>query len=375
MATPGHPFYVPGLLIPRFLFRGFNRYSGGGFPGQNTTEGILPLGFIQGYDQKMEVSMRMDPSDVKARARMHCVQRTSHPTPFSSWSHDLRTALGFSYTRQSYGNSRDYQPLEEDEDCYIAVLDTWALGDEKRVRNRIFHLSQFDIPGLHIPCEWLIWGPVSGPAYRCVSLSTIREAVNCQKWPGHVPSKDPRRYLLDKEIWDSMLVAGCFQRKDDASADVMLAVAAAEMSRRFWGQLGYISPDGDLESSLDREPRWPQGKLGKLLAVFALCEPILSGRPLVNGNTALEGFPRVKLMYDLLSDAEARWRHNNIGTIWSPVDWKHILGENLKWQESPCQLCVEKETLEVSQPTKMSQPPSYPISTPDRRGRGVGKGN
>lgn len=358
MASPDHPFYVPGLLIPRFLFRGFNRHSGGGFPGQNTTEGIMPLGFIRGYDHKMEVSMRMDPSAVKARARAHCVQKTCHPTPFSSWSHDLRTAAGFSYTRRSYGNEREFEPLEEDDGCYIAVLDTWAFGDEKRLRNRIFHIPQFDIPDLHTTCEWLIWGPVSGPAYRCVSLATIREAVNCQHWPSHVPSKEPRRYLRDREIWDSMLVAGCFQRKDDASADVMLAVAAAEMSRRFWGQLGYISPDGDLESLvLDPDPRWPRGKLGKLLDVFALCKPVLSGRPLVHGETALEAFPRVKLMYDLLSGAEARWRHNNKGTIWSSVDWKQILGENLKWQESPCQSCVEQETTEVAEPTPMSQLP------------------
>lgn len=353
MATPGHPFYVPGLLIPRFLFRGFNKHSGGGFPGQNTTEGITPLGFLRGYDHKMEISMRMDPSDIKARVRSHCVQTTSYPSPFSSWSHDLRTALSFSYTRRSYGNLRDFESLEEDEECYIAVLDTWAFGDEKRLRNRIFHVPQFDVPHLNVTCEWLIWGPVSGPAYRCVSLSTIREAVNCQKWPNHVPSKNPRRYLLDREIWDSMLVAECFQRKDDASDDVMLAVAAAEMSRRFWGQLGHITPEGDLEPWLDPDPRWPRGKLRKLLAVFALCKPVLSGRPLVHGETALEGFPRVKLMYDLLSDAEARWRHNNTGKIWSPVDWKHILGENLEWQQSPCQSCVEEETSEDACPTSM----------------------
>jgi len=345
MSTPDHPFHVPGLEIPRFLFRGFNKYSGGGFPGQNTTDGIVPLGFLQGCDQKMEIDGKMKPELVKARVRIHCCQHTYHPTPFSSWTHDWRTALGFARNRQSPKDPSKWQYLEDGDEGYIAVLDTSALGDERTLRNRIFHVPQFDVPRLHITCEWLIWGPVSGPAYRCVPFSAIRGAVGCREWPRHIPRKQSERYLLPADIRKSMLVAGCFQREDDTSADVMLAVAAAELAPRFWGREHYVSPGGDPETALGTEPLWPRDVLKKLLDLIALCKPVLSGRPLVRGSTALEGFPRVNLMYDLLSDAAARWRDNNSGTTWAPVNWRLILRESLEWGESLCERCLNEEDL------------------------------
>lgn len=201
MATPDHPFHAPGLRIPRFLFRGFNRHSGGGIPGQNTTEGIFPLGFLQGYDTEMEVGSNADPEMVLYRVIRHCCQLTDPATPFSSWSHDYRTALRFSCTRlRPSTGGRDRLKLEEDHDSCIAVLDTWALGEEKTLLNKIFHVPQFGIARINYPCEWLIWGPVSGPAYRCVSVSTIRETIGCQKWPAHVPLKKEEPYLLLKDV-------------------------------------------------------------------------------------------------------------------------------------------------------------------------------
>lgn len=315
MASPDHPFHAPGLHIPRFLFRGFNEHSGGGIPGQNTTEGITPLGFLQGHDTEMELGSDVDPSRVMVRAAFHCSDIAHPPSPFSSWSHDWRTATIFACTRSSRG-SVYRQALREDEDAYIAVLDTWSLGGQDMLRNKIFHDRQF---GINLECEWLIWGPISGPAYRCVPLSAIRQSVGCPEWPFGLPMKQGWPYLLPTDVPESMLVAGCFQRGDDASADVMLSVAAAELARRMWG----MGEGFDIEEEFVL-PIWPRDVLGVLLSVFALCQPVLSGRPLVHGDTAVVGLPRVRLMYTLLTRVEALWGHNS-GIPWKPVDWKYLL--------------------------------------------------
>lgn len=132
-----------------------------------------------------------------------------------------------------------------------------------------------------------------------------------------------------------MVVAGCFQRNGDADADVMLAVAACELACRVWGVSNTIGGYGDLDA--DAESIWPQGLLEDLVGVFALCNPVLSGRPLVQGRPASVGFPRVRLMNTLLCKAEACWRDTHSDTPWAPVDWKQILSRgDFAWRDSPC---------------------------------------
>jgi hypothetical protein len=321
MATPDHPFYMPGVVIPRFLFRGFTKYSGGGLPGLNNNEGVIPRGFLLGCDKNIELDSRTNPKLVKARAWMHVTNNKSSPTPFSSWSHDWRTALAFSRTRPTSGNGPNKrQHLEKGEEGYIAVLDTWALGDERTRRNRIFHVPQFRRS--YIPCEWLIWGPVRGPAYRCVPISAIRDAIGCQDWPRHgIPVKITPYLLLATDVHKSMVLGGCFRRTDDTSADVMLAVAAADLAARYHGKETRPFGPGHWATALGPEPLWPRHILKEVLDVIAQFKPPLSGRPLVHGNTAVEEFPRVSLMYDLLSGMETRWRENQWGTT-----RRHIFG-------------------------------------------------
>lgn len=335
------------VRIPRFLFRGFNRHSGGGIPGLNTTEGIVPSAFLQGNDEKLEVDSLKESGMLLLSLQVlhHCCHKTTPLTPFSSWSHDWRTAVSFARTRYS-GTAGGRPYLQKDDGMHIAVLDTWALGDEEMLRNKIFHVPQFrdaNVRHLNIPCEWLIWGPVSGPAYRCVPVSTIRQAVNCREWPQHVPLNKSEPHLVNKDIHDSLLVAECFQRKDDESDDVMLAVAAAELACRLYGVPLMIKGDGDQKNGTD--PIWPQDLLEQVLDILDLSTPVLSGRPLVHGDTALVGFPRVQLMYELLSKAEACWgvrkSDTNSDTAWAPVAWRQILGRNRGWRGNSCGLCIK----------------------------------
>lgn len=338
MESPDHPFHSPRRQIPRFLFRGFNKYSGGGIPGQNTTEGICPLAFLQEHDEEMEVGSDMDPDVVIDRVIGHCCQRTDAPlTPFSSWSHDWRTALAFACSRLSEDRGTRHR-LDEDHGSHIAVLDTWALGDEETLRKRIFHVPEFKIPGINYPCEWLIWGPVSDPAYRCVSVSKIRETINCRVWPHHILPRKPEASLLLIDVHDSLAVAGLFQRQEDTDADVMFAVAAAEMACRLWGCPSRIGGDGDPDT--DEYLVWPREVLEEVVDAFKLCNPVLSDRPLVHGSTALVGFPRVQLMYTLLRGVQARWRDDNLNKPWTPVDWEKVWRERLHWRETTCRFCA-----------------------------------
>ncbi|KAG8163374.1 hypothetical protein KVR01_006671 [Diaporthe batatas] len=257
--------------------------------GLNDPQGIVPHAHQLGWDTKDQVDREIKPKWLQERVKIHCCQETYYPTPFSSWSHDWRTALGFclAYSRLN----RDGRNFDS-RTSHIAVLDTWALGDRNMLRNKIFHVNQFGIPRVHCLCEWLIWGPVSGPAYRCVSLTDIRKATNCRIWPNHNSMRNPTPYLTGAEIRKSILVAGCFQTKGDDSADVMLAVAAAELARNFWGNYEWVHADGEPESIFGAEPLWPRHMLKQVLDLFSAFEPVLSGRPLVHGHTAIEGFPR-----------------------------------------------------------------------------------
>lgn len=300
--------------------------------GLNHRMGIVPHAHHLGWEKKEQVDGEIKPKWLKARVKVHCGESTSFPTPFSSWSHDWRTALAFSLRLSPiYRGEKivDYQS------CHIAVLDTWTLGDENMLRNKIFFVDQFGIPNCHCLCEWLIWGPVSGPAYRCVPLAVIQQATNCRVWPHHLTMKSTP-YLVHADIRKSMAVAGCFQRIGDGSADVMLAVAAAELARIFWGRHGgRVYADGEPEAMFDTEPLWPRHVLKEVLDVFALWKPVLSVRPLVHGDTAIEGFPRVSLMYDLLLAVEARWRNNELKKRWV---WADFTG----WQIPLCEACVKR---------------------------------
>lgn len=363
------PFYDPSVQIPRFLFRGFTKYSGGGEPGLNTTEGITPLGFLSGYDEETAMASDLDPWTLRERANLHCRWLPDAPTPFSSWSHDWRTALRFACSVHYASPAERGHPLEY-YGCHIAVLDTWALGDEEMLRNKIFHVPQFGVPGMQIECEWLVWGRVSGPAYRCVPIPAIREAVNCNLWPNHNPRKQPDHYLLLAEARDSMLVAGCFQREDDTSADVMLAVAAAEMASRFFG--GQFDTKGSVYDHTDvlRPLAWPRNQVEILLGIFDKCRPVLSGRPLVHGSTALVGFPRARLMNSLLSEVEARCGDTRSDTAWATVDWKKWL-RGTWWLGNSCCVCtpVKGGMLGADQPTQAPESHLRSTLTPHRHMR------
>ncbi|RYO89714.1 hypothetical protein DL766_001443 [Monosporascus sp. MC13-8B] len=85
----------------------------------------------------------------------HLAAEKERETEFSSWTPLLDVALGFA-TRSAFG--------------YIAVIDTWLLDTE------IYNTADLALIGLAIfgfDYEYLAYGPISGPAYHCVSVDEI----------------------------------------------------------------------------------------------------------------------------------------------------------------------------------------------------------
>ncbi|RYP21640.1 hypothetical protein DL765_002101 [Monosporascus sp. GIB2] len=85
----------------------------------------------------------------------HLAAETEMETEFSSWTPLLDVALGFA-TRSAFG--------------YIAIIDTWLLDTE------IYNTVDLALVGLAVSgfdYECLAYGPISGPAYHCVSVDEI----------------------------------------------------------------------------------------------------------------------------------------------------------------------------------------------------------
>ncbi|KAI0009920.1 hypothetical protein F4779DRAFT_617091 [Xylariaceae sp. FL0662B] len=205
--------------LPRFLFRGFHSKSGGGIdPRLNGPDGIIPHGFLGG---KAPTSMYEIPK-LRAMLRGHLTGQRIE-THFSSWAADLATALRY---------SGGFSPRRRD-GAWVAVLDTAA----REPHVDIHHVKALHAAGLadaHYDHEYLAYGPVRGPAYRCVSCVDIEalgfDAAYRKVRSGRLTRADARMALG---------IGGLFRRPGDgrAGARVAVAVAAAFLTlrARHWG--------------------------------------------------------------------------------------------------------------------------------------------
>lgn len=64
---------------------------------------------------------------------------------------------------------------------YICVLDTHAFLPKGKRGRRIIHAP--DLGWSCLPFEYLIHGPVRGPAFRCVPIKEIRRVLDCPRFP------------------------------------------------------------------------------------------------------------------------------------------------------------------------------------------------
>lgn len=234
-------------------------------------------------------------------------------TFFSSWTPDLHTALEFA-TRTGCGSGAFlYIPGS------LAVLDVKSWLTEAERRLRIFHILALQIPpGGRMPkgwknwprepntCEYLIWGPVTGPAMRLVAIDRIQREIRCCLWPVLVIPPMPHQ-VAPREVHDAAKIGALFRRVGDGAAGAALAlsVAAAELARRQY------KPPLPKEWEEDKNYRkWLHltwGSHGKqkfeIMCLLFKFIPGLAYAPfdkLINYGVNLVGFPQVQLMYDLL---------------------------------------------------------------------------
>ncbi|KAI1261941.1 hypothetical protein F5Y18DRAFT_440105 [Xylariaceae sp. FL1019] len=184
---------------PRFLFRGFDRKSGGGYVGLNTKAGVVPHAFLGG---KLPTTI-YDIPNLKAEIRGHLDNSPGIWSHFSSWAAYYWTADLFAYRGQN---------------AHIAILDTRLLESHVRV----YHVP--DLGAAHLydmntyPEEYLLYGPIRGPAYFCVEYKSLVAAGVRSLW-------ETSKALMtwERRVSVAKKVATLMRRPGDSDPDIVIA--------------------------------------------------------------------------------------------------------------------------------------------------------
>ncbi|KAI0147207.1 hypothetical protein GGR57DRAFT_477508 [Xylariaceae sp. FL1272] len=184
--------------MPRFLFRGFHDGSGG-YPGLNTKTSVVPHAFLHG---KQPTHMYNIPN-LKAEIHGHLDNSPDIRSHFSSWAAYYWTADLFA---------------QKGKNGHIAILDTRILEGHVRV----YHVPDLGAARLYYrnsyPEEYLVYGPIQGPAYFCVEYQALLAAGVRSLW-------DSSKTLTSWETRVSMAkkVAALMRRPGDYKPDIVIA--------------------------------------------------------------------------------------------------------------------------------------------------------
>ncbi|KAM0806702.1 hypothetical protein AB5N19_07039 [Seiridium cardinale] len=205
---------------PKFLFRGFCPDSGGGSdPRLNGELGIVPHAFLAG---KRPTTI-FDIPNLQFMIEEH-LSMGHLETEFSSWSANFEVALGFA-----------------GDEGRVAILDTDQLPENVAVYHSpdlktagLIDISYFD--------EYLIYGPVNGPGYHSVAVSSIYEAGFSDINDSHCENiYDP--LLTADDLANAKRVAQLFQTPSRPRPDIRIFMTAVMLSIRLW----YCRLDGGLK--------------------------------------------------------------------------------------------------------------------------------
>lgn len=244
----------------------------------NTTKAVIPHAFYGSNKEPHDKSIFQIPtetimSDVRGHLEGYPVK--SH---FSSWAANFQTALGFA----SVGT-----------DAHLAVFDTSLRGQH----NEIYHVSALKETGLtsyHYPEEYLVYGPVTGEAYTCVSVMDLRQqGMTITEGPLNGTSK-----VTEKDLAHARKIASNFRPiSHDLGPDLFLTVVAVELSRLLRSDRGHNHGSG-----------WSQKDNREILThlsdAVSLASKISPKKPLVNPKTYVHGFSQLKAMVDILMTVE-----------------------------------------------------------------------
>ena len=305
---------------PRFLFRGFHAFSGGG-PAtlvRNSTKGIVPHLFggakprtlIKSWSRAVALR-ELSPADASKMIRTHLGMRLE-PTAFSSWTSDYQTAL-LSAIEAANGDYKLFDSYPDLSKRHIAILDTSLLGSATITEVlQVSALHEAKLADADRPCDFLVYGPVKGTAFRAVPLSNMsRIGLNPREvWIDSKRTTNWTDQLTTDKTLQARKIAEKFCRENDKRPDVILAVLAAELSRQ-------RAPKVDMGVSDMFKYRWKKEEVE--LIVSLLKKDIATLRldhggkaALVNRSMYVHRYPQLHLTANLLEafmDAgwKARW--------------------------------------------------------------------
>lgn len=277
-------FYTKELLqtewkemIPRFLFRGWKPASGGN-PKLNTTSAVTPHAFYGSDKEPHDKSIfRIPTEQIKSEIRIHLEGRRGK-SHFSSWAANLQTALSF---------------VGPGDDAYLAVFDTSVRGKH----NEVYHVHALREMGLTkyaYPEEYLVYGPVTGEAYTCVSVKQLRE-----QGMGIIDgARNTGSEVKKNDLAHARKIANMFRPISHVTGpDLFVTVFAAELSRLFRTDRGHSYGSG-----------WSQKDNKAILAHLSdavdLAAKLSPKKSLVNPKTYVYSFSQLKAMVDILMMVE-----------------------------------------------------------------------
>lgn len=181
---------------------------------------MRPLAFLQ--PEGKEPTTIYDIPRLRDMIEGHLARAPDITTDFSSWAADLSWIL-----QTVHGQSPD---------CHIAIIDTTLLASHVRVYHT-YDLSAAGLTRERYSYEYLIYGPITGPAYHCVRITDIPredyEAVHpyYQVYPrdgrGNIDHAHPTGHLSAKVVAAAKNIATLFRRPDDERPDVIIAMTVA----------------------------------------------------------------------------------------------------------------------------------------------------
>ncbi|KAG8167383.1 hypothetical protein KVR01_003072 [Diaporthe batatas] len=264
--------------IPAFLFRGWKSESGGNSR-LNTKDAVTPHAF---YGSRGEPGDKLISKIPQAQIQSEIMGHLGGglvTTHFSSWAADLQTALGFAGVGK---------------DAHIAVFETSLRGQH----NEIYHVPALKEMGLtpcYFPEEYLVYGPVSGEAYTCVSVRRLRDLNLGLTVASRIEGKSK---VSVAELKHCEKIAYEFRPKRHIASKgpaLFLAVFAAELGRLLRAAHGSNVGVG-----------WSQDDNKKILSHLSALGLVdrAAKKPqknsLVNPKTFVDGFPQLKAMVDIL---------------------------------------------------------------------------
>ncbi|KAG6357786.1 hypothetical protein INS49_013665 [Diaporthe citri] len=201
---------------PRIMFRGFHSKSGGGGdPRLNGPNGVFPHAFLNGK----EPTNMWDIPDLREMVNDHLTGWDRCASAFSSWTHFWRTAIHFSHYKDERGTS-------------IAVLDTTSMEDHVWFSEDLWCA---DVSEYAWSDEYLLYGPITGPKYHCISPDKLYRTTNIKallNGSTFVFGEDPGLGAIERAAIVSARKVAAFLQPRGASTENLAILTARFVSYR-----------------------------------------------------------------------------------------------------------------------------------------------